>query len=501
MKRFIPTAALVLFAALAVIAAIPAQEAQPGTDDPAITIYNQNFAVVRQSLAMDLKPGVNDVRFSDTTASLEPDSVVLRDPAGRRQIQIYEQNFRNDPVSQELLLAMFEGQSIQFRVDKDRVVEGKIIRSGYVPRTYDPNNPYQQYQPPAQPIIEVEGHLQFGLPGQPLFPSLGNDSILKPTLHWQMASDKPGPLNAELSYVSGGMRWEADYNVVAPEDGNELDFIGWITMNNDSGKTFEHARVRLMAGDVNKIMPGMARMNAPAAAMKVADEAMRPAVSERSFDEYHLYTLERPVTLRDHEMKQVEFVRSTGVKSQKLYVYDGANIPWQRYSGWSFENIRNDPSYGTESNPKVWVMQEFKNSAANHLGIALPRGRMRLYRRDEDGRLQFTGENMIDHTPTDETIRLYTGNAFDIVGERKRTNYHVDSAHNFADESFEIRLRNHKKTAVTVRAVEHLYRWTNWQITSHSHAFHKMDANQVEFPVTIQPDGEAVISYTVHYSW
>src|SRR6185312_17366236 len=165
MKRYLSIAILALAGAAALTAAIPAQEAQPGTDDPAITIYNQNFAVVRQSLAMDLKPGVNEVRFSDTTASLEPDSVVLRDPAGRRQIQIYEQNFRNDPVSQELLLAMFEGKTIQFRVDKDHVVEGKIIRSGYVPRSYDPRNPYQQYTPQAQPIIEVDGHLQFGLPG------------------------------------------------------------------------------------------------------------------------------------------------------------------------------------------------------------------------------------------------------------------------------------------------------------------------------------------------
>ncbi len=499
--KFAITFALVLIAAAALVAGIPAQEAQPGADDAAITIYNQNFAVVRQSLALELKAGVNDVRFTDTTASLEPDSLILRDPRGQRQFQIYEQNFRNDPVSQELLLSAFEGQTIEFRVDKDKTVQGKIIRSGYVPRVYNPSNPYQQYTPPAQPIIEVDGHLQFGLPGQPLFPSLTNDSILKPTLHWQLATDKPGKFDAELSYVSGGMKWDADYNVVAPENGETLDFIGWITIDNQSGKTFDHAKVRLMAGDVNKILPGAVAMNAPMAAMKVADEVMRPAVSERSFDEYHLYTLARPVTLRDHEMKQVEFVRSTGVQSQKLYVYDGANINWGAYRGWSFENIRNDPSYGTQSNPKVWVMQEFKNSAANHLGIALPKGRMRFYRRDEEGRLQFTGENMIDHTPTDETVRLYTGNAFDVVGERKRTNYHVDSAHNNCDESFEIHLRNHKKTAVTVRAVEHLYRWSNWQITSKSHTYRKLDANQIEFPVTIQPDGEAVITYTAHYSW
>ncbi|MGI9101183.1 MAG: DUF4139 domain-containing protein [Terriglobales bacterium] len=489
-----------LAAVVIVTIAAFAGDAPAGTSDPAITIYNQNFAVIRQSLALDLKPGVNSVLFTDTTASLEPDSVMLRDPSGRRQLVIYEQNFRNDPVSQELLLAAFEGKTIQFRVN-DKIISGKIIRSGYLPRLLDRRNPYQSYPPASQPIIEVGGQLQFGLPGLPLFPALGSDSILKPTLHWQLATDKAGPLDAELSYVSGGMRWETDYNVVAPEKGDVLDLIGWVTIDNLTGKTFDHAHVRLMAGDVNKIIPEMMAMNAPASAMKAVDMAMQPAVTERSFDEYHLYTLARPVTLRDHETKQVEFVSASGVRSQRLYVYDGANIDWNRYRGWSFENIRNDPSYGTQSNPKVWVMQELKNSAANHLGIALPRGRMRFYRRDEDGRLQFTGENMIDHTPADETIRLYTGNAFDVVGERRRVDYRVNNAAHTMDESFEIKLRNHKKESVSVRAVEHLYRCNNWQIVSKSHPYRKLDANQVEFPVTVPADGEVTITYAVHYSW
>ena len=229
--------------------------------------------------------------------------------------------------------------------------------------------------------------------------------------------------------------------------------------------------------------------------------AMAPPVSERSFDEYHLYTLMRAVTLRDHETKQVEFVRASGVESQRLYVYDGAQIQWGRYNGWSFENIRNDPSYGTQSNPKIWVMQEFKNSAANHMGIALPRGRMRFYRRDEDGRLQFTGENYIDHTPKDETIRLYTGNSFDLVGERKRIDYHIDNNRHTFDESFEVKVRNHKKERVEVRVVEHLYRCENWEIVSKTHGYRKLDSNQVEFPVSIASDGEATVRYTVHYTW
>jgi hypothetical protein len=508
MKRKLAITATVLltmcFLGAAIVSAIAAEPADEGASGPALTIYNQNFAVVRQPLSLELRPGVNDIRFTETTSFLEPDSVMLRDPLGRRQLQVLEQSFRNDPVSQERLLSLYEGKTIDFRVNNEKIVSGKIVRSGYVPRIYDYRNAYanQYAQGGSQPIVEVDGHLQFGLPGQPLFPALGSDTVLKPTLNWLLATDKPGKLDAELSYVSGGMRWEADYNVVAPEKGDVLDVMGWVTIDNTSGKTFDHARVRLMAGDVNKLVPGMVSgMARNEMMMKSADAAMQPAVTERSFDEYHLYTLERAVTLRDHETKQVEFVRATGVHSQRLYVYDGANINWNQYRGWSFENIRNDPSYGTQSNPKVWVMQELKNSAANHLGIALPRGRMRFYRRDEDGRLQFTGENLIDHTPTDETIRLYTGNAFDVVGERRRLDYRVDSSKHTVDESFEIKLRNHKKEAVSVRAVEHLYRCNNWELSSRSHNYRKLDSNQIEFPVVVPANGEVTITYAVHYTW
>jgi len=233
---------------------------------------------------------------------------------------------------------------------------------------------------------------------------------------------------------------------------------------------------------------------------KVADmAAAAPVVREKSFDEFHLYTLGRPATLRDNETKQVEFVRATGIQSQRLYIYDGAQTA--QYAYYSPEQIRNEPGYGTASNPKVWVMQELKNSEANHLGIALPKGRLRFYRRDSDGSLQFIGENSIDHTPKDEMIRVYTGNAFDIVGERKRTNYRVDSSSHWMDETFEIRVRNHKKEAANVRVVEHLYRWTNWKVNEQSHEFKKRDSQTIEFPLTVGADGEQVVSYTVHYTW
>jgi hypothetical protein len=468
---------------------------------PALTIYNQNFFVAREYVPLDLTAGVNRAQYAGIASHLEPDSVILRDPAGRA-LQVLEQNYRNDPISQELLLSFYEGKTIEFLVQPGQIIKGKVVRSGYVPSTYYAQN----YQQPSytQPIIEVDGVLRFGLPGQPLFPALSGDSILKPTLSWLLQTNDPGKFDAEISYVAGGMSWQADYNLVVSDNPKSktdlLDMVGWITMRNQSGKTFENANIKLMAGDVNKLQPASLATRAYGAMNKaMADEAMAPVVREKSFDEFHLYTLARPTTLRDQETKQVEFVRSTGIHALRLYVYDGAQV--QQYGYYNMDQIRQDQSYGTQSNPKVWVMEEFKNAEVNHLGIALPKGKLRFYRRDTDGHLEFVGENVIDHTPKDETLRIFTGNSFDVVGERKRTNIRVDSAHNWMDESFEIRVRNHKKEAVTVRVVEHLYRWTNWKLIEQSQESRKMDAQTVEFPVTIAPDGEQVVTYTVHYSW
>jgi hypothetical protein len=486
--------------------------------DPAITIYNQNFAVVRDSIHLDLKAGVNDVSYNEATMHLEPDSVVLRDPTGQRALQILEQNFRADPISQALLLNYYEGKTIEFESrpegapGKKEIVRGKIVRSGYVPHQEAFSQYGQEYYQAqmayaspdsggGQPIIEVNGKLMFRLPGEPLFPALPDDSILKPTLTWQLNADRGGPLDAELSYVTGGMSWQAAYNLVAPEKGDTLDLVGWVNMDNQTGKSFHHAKIKLMAGDVNKIQNGR-----PVSRYMFADSASSlggaaPPVTEKSFDEYHLYTLERATTLLDRETKQVEFVRAEGIQSRAIYVYDGAKIDYNRYNGWDYESIRNDRDYGTESNPKVWVMREFTNSAANHLGIPLPKGRLRFYRRDADGQMEFTGENTIDHTPRDEVIRVATGNAFDIVGERRRTNHNLDNGRHELNESFEIKLRNHKKEAVEIRVVEHLYRWPTWDITEKSNDFLKTDARTIEFRVKAQPDEEETVTYTVHYSW
>ncbi len=518
LKLFVPLA--LLSVGVLLLTSRAAQEAAPRPANVGLTIYNQNFAVVRQPVPLDVKEGVNNVRFTETTAHVEPESVILRDPSGAIRLQILEQNYRADPISQEVLLSLFEGKELEFSVQRDgrmEVLKGRLVRSGYAPhplawRRYGEQYYRAQmailggsYYPGAtggQPIVEVDGKLHFGLPGQPIFPSLGEDTVLKPTLEWRLRSDKAGPVNAELSYVTGGMSWEADYNVVAPPEGDVLNLTGWVTFDNQSGKTFPNATVKLMAGDVHKLQP-TGRFGGPwsISGGVAADAMMQPAVTERTFDEYHLYTLQRPVTLRDRETKQVEFIRASGVSSQRVYVYDGVRVDQNRYRGWGPEMILQDQAYGTQSNPKVWVMQELVNSKRNQLGMPLPRGRVRFYRGDEAGNLQFTGENVIPHTPADETLRLYTGSAFDLVGERRRTNHRIDTSARWLDESFEIKLRNHKKEAVEIRVVEHLYRWHNWQITEKRSDYAKTDSQTIEFRVPLRPNAEQTLTYTVHYTW
>ena len=478
-----------------------------------LTIYNQNFAAVKERRTLTLQRGENELRITDLTAHLEPDSVVLRHLTRPDSIRILEQNYESDPLSEGLLLRKSEGKTLDFEVTlpsgEKRLVKGRILRSGYVPHTSAYRRYGQQYyqnqvlysnpQGGGQPIVEVDGRIMFGLPGRPIFAALDPKAFLKPTLLWKLWSAEAGSHEAELSYLTGGMRWEATYNAVAGEKGDRFDIVGWVTMENMSGLDFENARIKLMAGDVARAqdarqeLAGYARMDERSVA-KAAD------VTERSFDEYHLYTLERPTTVLDREIKQVEFVRAANVPGQRVYVYDGRRFDPQ-YRGWDLHSIRTRPEYGTASNPKVWVMLEFRNDRKSGLGLALPKGSVKLYRRDLDGRNEFIGEDLIDHTPTDETVRLHTGNAFDLVGERKQTNFRLDTARNFADESFEIKVRNHKKEAVTVRVVEHLYRWLQWEITTATQEYNKTDARTVEFRPTIPPGGEAVIRYTVHYSW
>ena len=446
--------------------------------DPALTIYNGGYAVVRETLPIDLKSGLNQVSFAGATAQVEADSVILRDIAGKAEFQILEQSYRNDPVSQSMLLSLFEGKTLEFNRREtnkpDRLVTGKVVRSGFVPGGNF-----------VEPIIEVDGKLQFSLPGEPIFPSLGTDNVLKPTLNWKLNSASSGKIDAEVAYLSRGFSWEASYNLVAPEKGDTVDIVGWVTMNNQSGMTFADAKLKLMAGDVHRVEENVAMPFATTAKGRGMMAMADAVVTEKSFDEFHLYTLGNPVTLRDKETKQVEFVRATGVKAERIYVYEGG--------GYSRR--------GSSAAGKVQVFREFKNAEANKLGLALPKGKLRFYSQDDDRQLEFVGENQIDHTPKNELIRVFTGNSFDLVGQRRLVSQTENNSEHVATQTIEVKVRNRKKEPAEIRVVEHANRGGNWTLTAQSQPHEKKDATTFEFRAPLQPDEEKVITYTIRYTW
>ena len=466
---------------------------------PAITVYNDNFGVVRDSVPLQLEPGVNEVRYTGVTGELEPESVVLRDPAGQVDFSVLEQSYRGDPLDEPRLLELYEGKTISFLKEvgeKETLVEGRILRA---PRRQLDGASGQKTHYHAgylDPIVEVDGVLVTALPGRPLFPSLGDDSILLPTLEWKLHSTDPAGLDAQLSYLTGGLGWKADYNLVLPEEGDDLVLTGWVSIRNETGKTFEDAKIKLVAGDVNKVEPGRRKAQPKMTAFMLAQDAL-PEVESEKFDEFQVYRLPLPTTLHDRETKQVEFIRSGGVATKRLYVYDGSQLPF----GWrGHGSVNQNPGYGGNASPDVAIYREFENSTVNGLGQPLPAGRLRFYRADKDGQLEFTGENRIDHTPKNETVRVYLGNAFDLVGERKQTSFFKHPSRDLIRESFEIEIRNRGEKAVSVSILEHLYRWANWKVDA-AHPYEQKDARTIEFPVAVAPDSSATVEYTVEYTW
>ena len=496
-------------AQLFVAAVFAASQAQAQQAPVALTIYNQDFAVARTSIDLDLHAGLNEVTTDRVTSRLEPDSVVLRDPSGKRLIHVLEQNYDAAVVNQDWLLKKYEGKTIDFQTvtpQGSQIVQGRIIRAGG--QADGAYNPYGQYigNPQTQPLIEVNGKMQFQLPGTPLFPATINGLLLKPTLRWQIQSEKTERFSAELAYITGGLDWNATYNVVLPSSSDvtgdeKADVVGWVTIHNQSGTEFTEARIKLMAGDVAKIQADRFRGSEfrDQIAFATAGPAAAPQVTQKPFDDFHLYDLNRTVALRDGEIKQVQFIDAADVTVRRDYLYDGA-AQLQPY--YDDGNINENRGYGLDNgNTKVRIVEEIKNSEANHLGMPLPAGRIRLYRRDADGQMEFIGEDTINHTSAEDTVKLSTGAAFDVKGSRRQTDFHINQQDRLVDESFEIKVTNQKAQPVNVTVVEHLYRGVNWEIRDKSSDFIKRDSRTVEFPIQVPAKGETTLTYSVRYTW
>jgi len=458
----------------------------PAEEGVALTIYNQNFGVVREKRKVDVTEKVGTIRFSDVAAQIDGTSVQfksLTDPGAT----VLEQNYEYDLVSADKLLEKYIDKQIAVLTKDGSRYSGKLL-------SFDANQLVIRQDDEKSEIVMVQRgdnvkDIQFG--------ALPEGLITKPTLVWKLATEKLGQQLIEVAYQTAGINWQADYNAVLNPNDTKLDLSGWVTINNQSGATYRDAKLKLIAGDVRRIEPPQVQAKAFAVRSMLGAENEAAGFAEKSFFEYHMYTLGRPATVAQNQTKQIELLKAADVPVKKVFLYDGA--PQYRFYG----GLMSDANFGSEvGNKKVNVVIEVKNSKDNNMGMALPKGKVRLYKRDEaDGSLEFIGEDEIDHTPKDETVKLHIGDAFDIVGERKRTNYHVDAAGHVITESFEIHVRNHKTEPVDVLVKETLYRWNNWEITDSNQKWTKYDSNTIHFPVKVDKDGEQVITYTVKYTW
>ena len=331
-------------------------------------------------------------------------------------------------------------------------------------------------------------------------PELPGGLITRPTLVWDIAAGRGGTHKTRVSYQTTGITWWADYNLTYSEGANanlcKLDVGAWVSILNQSGAGYPEAKLKLIAGDVQRVQPGRA---APAAmaARALAMEDKTAGFAEKAFFEYHLYTLGRATTVPDNSTKQIElFPTARGVPCEKTLVYYGAA---ERNYG---SGPMTDRNYGIQSNKKVDVYLGFRNAQENNMGMPLPSGRIRVSKLDDsDKTLEFIGEDVIDHTPKNEKVLIKLGSAFDVVGERRQVNFSIDTSRKTMTEEIEIKLRNQKTESVAVIVKENLYRWTNWQITARNHDFEKHDARTIHFPVKVAAGGETVVRYTVQYTW
>ncbi|MFN0117366.1 MAG: DUF4139 domain-containing protein [Elusimicrobiota bacterium] len=450
-----------------------------------VTIYNDNLGLVRELRKFNFRSGQNEIVVSDVPSHIDPTSVHFKSLVDPDSVSVIEQNFQYDLINQEKILEKYLGQEIELErftgVNGDRreLMKGILLSKN------------------GGKVLQVGKKIYLNPPGNPILPELPEGLLTKPTLLWQVHAKKAGEQNCELSYLTSGMGWSSDYVLVSNTNDDKMDLNAWVTITNNSGASFNEAKLKLVAGDVNRVQ-NLERSHQTKRNVMMADAVMEsaaPQFSEKSFFEYHLYTLQRPVTLKQNEIKQIEMASAAHVPLKKIFVYDGSQ-GW--YGGYD-EYRRSDFNYGTGSDTKVFVVLEFKNSKENNLGLPLPKGRVRVYKKDTDGSVEFIGEDWIDHTAKDERVRIKMGNAFDVVGERKRTNFVTDKKS--STESFEIKLRNHKASDVVVTVVEHLYRWNEWKILDASHKWDKKESQTMEFQIPVKKDGEATLAYTVKYTW
>ncbi len=444
---------------------LDAQTTAADQTDLAVTVYNNDLALVRDKRKICLLPGEQELTFMDVAQQIQPETVSLRSVSAPGTLHVIEQNYEFDLISPSKLLEKYVGKAVTLRnLNKDYTFESVDAELLSVNES---------------PVFKVNGQIYLGHPGQVVLPELPENLIAKPSLIWLLRNDGTDH-EVEVSYLTRGISWKADYVVTLDKNESQMALEGWVTLNNQCGTTFEQAQLKLVAGDVNVVRDEvfLQRAGKAVAFAAPAPEPMR----EESFAEYHLYSLPRRTTIKQNQSKQVSLLTASAIAVEKRY------------------ELRGQPNFFFDRVPplrdqKVAVFVLFRNSEENSLGVPLPAGVMRVYQEDSDGMLQFAGEDRIQHTPKNETVRLRLGTAFDIVAERVQTDFRR-IADTVTESAFEIKVRNHKDKPVTVDVIEQMPA-DDWSVLEKSHDFVKKDAQTAVFSVPVPKDGETTVTYRI----
>ncbi len=433
-----------------------------------VTIYNVNLGLVKDQRKISVPIGKNEIRFMDVASQIIPTSVYIKSLTDPGSLDVLEQNYEYDLLNPQKLLDKYVGKEVKLYQKNEYTEREEVITA-----TLLSNN--------GGPIFKIDSGITFGHPGRIIFPGVPEDLISKPTLLWLLDNRLSSPQKVEASYLTNNINWRADYVLTMNEKDDMADLNGWVTIDNKSGASYKDASIKLVAGDINRVKEEK-YMEPARRYAKQEMAAAAPQFKEEEFFEYHIYTLQRSSTIKDNQTKQIGLVSVAGVPVKKELLFYGAKYYYfNRYA---------------EAMPKqkIGVYVEVQNKKENNLGIPLPKGTVRVYKSDSGGSLQFIGEDSIDHTPKDEKIRIKLGDAFDVVGARKQTDW-KKIAYDTYEAAFEISLRNHKKEDVVVRVVEPIP--GDWQILESSHEYKKAEAFTAEFSVPVAKDSEVKLTYRV----
>lgn len=438
----------------------------------AVTIYNENLALVKDVRKIPFKTGPVALAFRDVSARMRPETALLRSLTSPGALRVQEQNFDFDLLTPQKMLEKYVGK--QVKVVRTNSATGQETTE--VATVLSANNGV---------VLKIGDRVETGVPGRLVFDDVPVNLRDRPTLVMSLNNTGAALQDVELSYLTGGLAWKADYVVELNAADDALDMSGWVTLTNTSGASYRNAKLQLVAGDVNQVAPEMA-VRGRAVLMAASPMAKADAgMAEESLFEYHLYTLDRPTTIAENQTKQVALLSASGVTARKEMVLEGADYYYQGVAG----------DLGTKL--KVGVFLEFDNKESTRLGLPLPKGVVRVYKKDSAGNAQFIGEDRIDHIPKNDKVRLKLGNAFDVTADKKQTDFKrlpAAGKYGFAAESaYELVFKNAKKEAVTVTVVEPVP--GDWQILSASLPHTKASANTAVWKVTVPAEGKSVLTY------